>query len=32
MKAIFGDLVKGGGYGVVFILLCSILDYAMNKI
>ena len=32
MKTIFKDLIEGIGYGAIFILLCSILSFAMNKI
>ncbi len=32
MKTFIKDLVQGIGYGIVFIILCSILDFAMNKI
>lgn len=32
MNSIFKDLVKGIGYGIVFIMLCSILDFVLHKI
>ncbi len=32
MRTFIKDLVQGIGYGIVFIMLCSILDLAINKI
>ena len=32
MKNFIKDLAQGIGYGIVFIMLCSILDFTMNKI
>ncbi|ENV18714.1 hypothetical protein F964_00514 [Acinetobacter guillouiae NIPH 991] len=32
MKTFIKDLALGIGYGIVFIMLCSVLDFAMNKI
>ncbi len=32
MKTIVKDLLQGIGYGIIFIMLCSILDLVISKI